>query len=569
LSVSPADVPNSESSLASKYPPSASVTSLDADDWRVMMAAAYCWLEVNHGAVNALNVFPVPDGDTGTNMLLTMRDACQEMETVRDLSVGALLQALAHGALMGARGNSGVILSQVLRGMARAIDKSPYLTAATFAAALQEGSTTAYRGVQRPVEGTILTVVREAADAARRATALGNDFRFMLDHTVQAAHEAVEKTPSMLKVLAEAGVVDAGGKGLYFILEGWLRCLRGEAVSGNGVQSAAFAGRAEALTGQYNYDVQYIIQGDQLDVETIRQTITGMGDSVIVVGDDHAVKVHVHTNEPGVPLNYGANVGKLSQIIVENMQEQYKEFVHGTGSGEGPAAASRQLRTSANTAVSPISVVAVVPGNGLQQVFLSLGVSAIVPGGQTMNPSTEELLKAIEGVPASQVIVLPNNGNVILTARQAQQLSHKDVRVVPSKSVPQGIAAFLAFSLQAELDANAREMESALANIRTGEVTRAVRAARFNGVQVAPGDIIGLLNDDLITSGSTPTAVVMSLLKQMNAQESEIITIYRGEPEGQANAEALAQTVRAQYPGQDVELIDGEQPYYHYIISVE
>lgn len=535
-----------------------------------MTEAAYRWLELNHGTVNALNVFPVPDGDTGTNMLLTMRDAYQEMRAVRDLSVGALLQALAHGALMGARGNSGVILSQILRGMARAVDKNSTLTAASFAAALQEGCTTAYRGVQRPVEGTILTVVREAADAARRAAALGNDFRFVLDHTVQAAAEAVEKTPTLLKVLAEAGVVDAGGKGLYYIFEGWLRCLRGESVTVGGMKTATFAGRAEALTGNYNYDVQYIVHGEQLDVEAIREAINKMGDSVIVVGDEHAVKVHVHTNEPGMPLNYGANLGRLSQIIVENMQEQFKEFVHGIGRGEGPAALSRQARTTGNTAgASPISVVAVVPGHGLQQVFLSLGVSAIVPGGQTMNPSTEELLQAIEGAPSDQVIVLPNNSNVILTARQAQQLSHKEVRVVPSKTIPQGIAAFLAFNLQAGLDSNARDMEAALASIQTGEVTVAVRAARFNGIQVAPGDMIGLLNGELTTKGSTAAEVVMSLLEQMRAHEAEIITLYRGEPESQERAEALAEAVRARYPAQDVELVAGEQLHYHYIISAE
>ncbi len=569
MAVSSTDIPNPISLLAGKHPAGVPITVLDADDWRAMTEAAYRWLELNHGTVNALNVFPVPDGDTGTNMLLTMRDAYQEMEAVRDSSVGALLQALAHGALMGARGNSGVILSQILRGMARAVDKNPTLTAASFAAALQEGCTTAYRGVQRPVEGTILTVVREAADAARRAAALGNDFRFVLDHTVQAASEAVEKTPTLLKVLAEAGVVDAGGKGLYYIFEGWLRCLRGESVTVGDTKTAAFAGRAEALTGNYNYDVQYIVHGEQLDVEAIREAINRMGDSVIVVGDEHMVKVHVHTDEPAMPLNYGANLGRLSQIIIENMQEQFKEFVHGIARDKGPAALSRWARTAGNTGVSPISVVAVVPGHGLQQVFLSLGVSAIVPGGQTMNPSTEELLRAIEGVPSDQVIVLPNNSNVILTARQAQQLSRKDVRVVPSKTIPQGIAAFLAFSPQADLDSNARDMEAALAGIQTGEVTVAVRAARFNGIQVAPGDIIGLLNGELTTKGSTAAEVVMSLLEQMKAHEAEIITIYRGEPESQEKAEALAEAVRARYPVQDVELVAGEQPHYHYIISAE
>ncbi len=569
MSASLADIPDAASPFLLKYPPSASISSLDADDWRAMMKAACAWLEANHSGVNALNVFPVPDGDTGTNMLLTMRDACAEMERVREASVGALLQAVAHGALMGARGNSGAILSQIFRGMARAVDKAPFLTAATFAAALQEGSYTAYRGVQKPVEGTILTVVREAAEAARRAAALNNDLRFVLDHTVQAAAEAVEKTPSLLSILAQAGVVDAGGKGLFYVLEGWLRCLRGEPLAVAGAMSGAFAGRAEALTGEYNYDVQFVIQGKNLNVEAIRQAIAGMGDSVIVVGDEQTVKVHVHTSEPGKPLNYGASVGQLRQVIVENMQEQYQEFVHGAGSGEGPAAASRQALASSSVAPSSIGVVAVAAGEGLRQVFLSLGVAAVVPGGQTMNPSTEELLKAIEGVAAEQVIVLPNNGNVILTARQAQQLSRKEVRVVPSKTIPQGIAAFLAFNLQADLEANVRNMERALDDIQTGEVTVAVRAARFNGIEVAPGDMIGLLNGELAVKGLSATEVVLALLERMNAQGSEIITIYRGEPVSQEEAETLLEAVRAHYPAQEVELVVGGQPYYHYILSTE
>jgi len=560
--------------LTDKYPLGSPVLSLDGEDFRALFHAGSAWLEQHHQTVNALNVFPVPDGDTGTNMLLTMQSALEEIETVQTNSAGAVVQAAAHGALMGARGNSGVILSQIFRGMARRLDGKETVSAADLVAAMQDASDTAYRGVVRPVEGTILTVIREVAEALQQLDS-NSDLRALFEHMVHTAAAAVEKTPTLLAVLAEAGVVDAGGQGLLLILEGMHRCLQGMAVMAEPVAAMELVEHAEVLEGEYGYDVQFIVLGDGLDVEQIRHDISQMGDSVLVVGDGRTVKVHVHTDEPGTPINYGARLGQLDRIIVENMQMQYERFV----SEGGPRAEEIVKETGvsmppvtlvpSSTVLGPIGTVAVVAGEGLERVFRSLGVHAIVPGGQTMNPSTEDLLKAIEALDVDEVIVLPNNKNIILAAQQAQQLASKTVRVVPSKSIPQGISALLALNQQADLDTNVQFMEAALDNVQTGEVTVAVRDARFGSIEVTAGDFIGLRDGELTTRGESPEAVVLTLLDQMQADEAEIITIYYGEPVSSAAAEALVATLQDRYPEQEIELIDGGQPHYHYILSVE
>ncbi|HIC88199.1 MAG TPA: DAK2 domain-containing protein, partial [Anaerolineae bacterium] len=408
---------------------------------------------------------------------------------------------------------------------------------------------------------------------ARLAAAMDDDLRFIIGRAVHAADEAVQKTPELLPVLAQAGVVDSGGKGLFFLLEGMYRCLRGELVTPVREAAPAFAGRPEAVVGEYGFDVQFIIQGADLDVDQIRRDITQMGDSVLVVGDSRTVRVHVHSPEPGTPLNYGARLGYMSHIIVENMQAQYEKFVHGVGDGNGPV--DHEVTLAPSTVVEDeavagqISVVAVVPGEGLQRVFKSLGADVIVSGGQTMNPSTEELLKAIESVQNNQVLVLPNNSNVIMAAQQAQQLSEKQVRVVPSKTIPQGISALLSMNHQADLDRNVELMRAALADVETGEVTTAVRAARFDGIEVQEGDVIGLHNDVLSAKGNTPEDVACTLLEQMHADEAEIITIYYGDSVSAGQAQALADELQELYPHQEVEVVEGGQPHYHYILSVE
>jgi DAK2 domain fusion protein YloV len=518
------------------------------------MVAAGRWLEKHAAAVNALNVFPVPDGDTGTNMLLTMNAALAEIERSPDSSASAIAHAVAHGALMGARGNSGVILSQIWRGFARSLDDKATFSCQEFAQATQEGCDTAYKGVVKPVEGTILTVAREAARAAQEAASTNNMVE-MLAHVVEVAKATNARTPEMLPVLREAGVVDAGGQGLVYILEGILRALRGESVETDIAMEATVDLKSRLGAGPegYGYDVQFLIKGQNLDVDEIRNTIGAMGESTLVVGDSDAVKVHVHVHDPGIPISYGVSRGIISDVVVENMEEQYQEFVMGRVSKP----------------VTDIAAVCVVPGSGLMRIFDSLGAGAIVRGGQTMNPSTQEILTAIESVDADKVLVLPNNGNVVLTARQASSLSKKQVRVVPTRTIPQGISALLALNYQADLETNAERMTDAAGEIQTVEVTRAVRSTQVNGVEVAEGDVIGLLNDQLVAAGTDYTSVVLDVLAQISAQNYEIATIYFGQDVTRDEAAALADQIAARYSDLEIEVLEGGQAHYRYILSLE
>ncbi len=540
---------------------------VDGERFKRLVYAGLVWLRQHQEEINALNVFPVPDGDTGTNMVLTMQSAWEEVAGVDENNVGKVVHRVAHGALMGARGNSGVILSQIWRGMARHLDNKEWLTASDLAAALEEGVRTAYRGVIRPVEGTILTVAREAAEEATLAAGRTTDLSAVLERAVRRAWDALSRTPDLLPVLAEAGVVDAGGQGLCVILEGMMRALRGE-VMGEPAAAATAVGPAFAAEAvpeeEYGYDVQFLIIGQNLDVEAIRRDIDAMGTSTLVVGDSETVKVHVHVPDPGVPLSYAVRLGSLRDVVVEDMQAQYREFVRARESAR-PAPAV----TVAGAPVHDVGVVAVAAGDGLEKVFLSLGAAAIIPGGQTMNPSTEEILRVVESVPAPKVVILPNNGNIILAARQAQELSRKEVAVVPTRSIPQGVAALLAFNHQADLEENATAMARAAEDVRTGEVTTATRDAKLNGVTVRQGQIIGLQDDQLVVSGETVDEVVEALLERMGVAEMEIVTLYYGAGVQQEEAEALAARLQEKYPDQSFEVVYGGQPHYFYILSAE
>jgi DAK2 domain fusion protein YloV len=530
-----------------------------------LLHAGTSWLERHAASINALNVFPVPDGDTGTNMLLTMRAALAEVPSAGDDSAASVAHAIAHGALMGARGNSGVILSQLLRGIASGLKDKKQIDGTDFAAALKEGSTTAYKGVIKPVEGTILTVGREAAEAAQDAVNDGvRDFTPVMERVVTAARDSVARTPLLLSVLREAGVVDAGGQGLYVILEGGLRYLKGEPMDADEVIEAvpaavpAVPGEEAAL--QWGYCTEFILQGQNLNLDEIKERIVECGDSAIVVGDGEIVKVHVHTHRPGDVIGFASSKGTLHDIKIDNMQDQHREY----------------LVVGADTAVAHVeekadgvAVVAVVSGPGLHDVFGSLGVRTIVPGGQTMNPSTQELLQAIEGLRESDVVVLPNNGNVVLAAQKARELSQKNVVVVPSETIPQGISALLAFNYQAGLEKNAGAMEQAIHSVETAEITRAIRSVKINGLEVEEGEIIGLLNGELTATGKSIEAVAGQILEQMKADEREIITAYYGEDVTESQAQELVEKLGEQYPEQEWELINGGQPHYYYIISAE
>lgn len=525
---------------------------------RAIQASAR-WLEAHVDLVNSLNVYPVPDGDTGTNMHLTMQAAMEEVTRVRGDSAGEVCQALAHGALMGARGNSGVILSQILRGIARALDRKERFDGAELACAFQEGAATAYKGVIRPVEGTMLTVIREAAAAAMGgAAAEGATIETVLALATEEAERSLSRTPSLLPVLREAGVVDAGGQGLVFLLQGVLRFLRGEAVA-EAAMSTTSTARVQAPMGDhYGYDVQFIMTGQGLDVDAVREAITAMGDSVLVVGDERTIKVHVHSHLPGRIIDYGCSLAALQDVVIENMQLQHEAYVAKVAR---PAPASEP--------VTGIGIVAVVQGQGLKRVFESLGTSAIVTGGQTMNPSTEELLSAVMSLPQEEVVILPNNPNVVLTARQAQGLASKRVAVVPTKTIPQGISALLALNYQADLDTNCTAMEEACKAVQTIAVTTAVRSVKVNGMEVMQGEIIGLLNDELTAAGRDSLEVTVDILQRIHAERMEIITVYYGADVSKPDADAFAERIKQRFPAQEVELIDGGQLHYSYILSVE
>jgi len=528
---------------------------LDGNRLHDALAAGSAWLEQHIDLINSLNVFPVPDGDTGTNMFLTMQAALKETSGLACLTVPTVIQGIAHGALMGARGNSGVILSQILRGIAKVLAHTETVGGSDLARALTEGANTAYKGVIKPVEGTILTVVREAADVATKAAAGQDDIRHVLEVAVQEARASVARTPSLLPTLREAGVVDSGGQGLLTFLEGMLKFLRGEEMSLARIDLALAAPEVSA-EGAYGYEALFMLKGTDLPVEQIRATLSMMGDSVLAVGDEIAVKVHIHTGRPGAVIDYAISLGSISDVVIENLQAQTEVFRR-----EAPTAPAEVLTDTA--------IVTVASGAGLQEVFRTLGASAIVSGGQTSNPSTEELLKALEGLSASKVILLPNNSNIILAAQQAKQMSKKNVQVVPTKTIPQGISALLAFNYQADLDTNVAIMTEAIKLIQTAEITTAVRSAQVNGLRVNAGETIGLLNDQLTASGPDALHVIDKLLQQMQAGQYDIVTVYYGDSVSAEEAQAVAEHIQQAFPGPEVEVVHGQQPHYQYIISAE
>jgi len=541
-----------------------------------LLRAGQQWLEAHVQVVNSLNVFPVPDGDTGTNMLLTMRSALAEAETVV-AGAGTIAAAVAHGALMGARGNSGVILSQFLQGLAVSLAGQETFSAEDLARAAQLGVQAAYQSVVNPVEGTILTVARSAAEAAQQSVKTNQDLAIVLAEMVEAAKIAQASTPELLPILKEAGVTDSGGQGLVYILEGGLRLILGKSVEADSASTAtpllqSTLGVEEAA---YGYDVQFLIQGDRLNVAEIRAQLDALGWSTLVVGDERTVKVHVHVHDPGLPISYGASQGILSDVVVENMELQAKKFVQERGVGTVVAAPVpplsfpvhmtdrlRETRTS-------IATVCVAPSQGLADILQSLGANQIVFGGQTMNPSPQELLAAINQVYGNEVLILPNNSNVILAAQQAMKLSTKNVRVVPTKTIPQGIAALLSLNYQSDLEANAQRMLRAAQEVQTVEITQAVRDTTLSGFQIKSGDVMGLVNDELVSVGQDYDDVALDVLAKVETETHEVITIYFGQESSVAQAEVLADKIKMLHPKLEVEVHDGGQPYYHYIISLE
>ncbi|TET88437.1 MAG: DAK2 domain-containing protein, partial [Dehalococcoidia bacterium] len=473
-----------------------SVASWSGQELRGMFTSATSWLEKSASDIDALNVFPVPDGDCGTNMLLTMRSAVEEAYHASDRNASAVAQAMARGALMGARGNSGVILSQIFRGLALGLEGRKSFSGNDFVTALTEGAMLAYKALTRPVEGTILTVAREASFAAQSACAQSEDLLSIMEATVKAARDAVANTPALLPVLRQAGVVDAGGQGLYVVLEGALHYLKGEVeemqyrrpqVVPSSIPLVSRIPAAIEKEEPYGYCTEFVVEGrKRLSLERIRKRLDNKGQSLIVVGDENLIHIHIHTFDPGKIINYATSLGTIHQIKVQNMDDQHKDYIEMIKAQAPPA---------------DIAIVAVVSGEGLTQVFRSLGVTATVPGGQTMTPSTRELLQAVESVPQDRVIILPNNKNIVLTARQVPGLASKKVEVVPTETIPQGVSALLSFNYDADLEANASVMREASSTVKTVEVARAVRSTKIGDLKIKRKQSIGFIDGEPTSVG--------------------------------------------------------------------
>lgn len=532
-----------------------------------LVEAGLIWLRTNQQTVNALNVFPVPDGDTGTNMVLTMQSAYNEISQLGHKNVGQMAAAIAQGALMGARGNSGVILSQLWRGFARGLHNHDVLDANALAQALAEARDTAYKGVVRPVEGTILTVSKDVAAAAEAALLETQDLNEMLKRIVQAADASVQNTPELLPVLKQAGVVDSGGKGLYFILEGMLRYVNNQPldVALTTVQPLSAINLEDTLeTIEPGQDYEVVVDfypQQPLDLQTFYSRLEQMGTSIQVGEGEGMYRMHIHvpTEKRYEPIDYIMELGTITKVAMENLVAQMNEIEAGAG-------AKLEL-----AAIEPgqIAVVAVSPGLGLSRIFASLGVAAIVSGGQTMNPSTKDILEAFENLPTDKVIILPNNKNIILAAEQAREVTVKDVVVVPSRTIPQGLAAMLSFNPDGELASIAEKMNQALKTVKTGEITVATRSVEIDGVQVEKGQVIALLDGKLVISSASVEEACLGVLEKANAAEHELITMFLGEDLSPAEANRIVDVIRAAYPAQEIELQDGGQPHYQFLISIE
>jgi DAK2 domain fusion protein YloV len=536
----------------------------DGQTLKEMFASGTDWLEKSAPDINAINVFPVPDGDTGTNMVLTMKFALEEARLNSDNQVSSVAKSLAHGALMGARGNSGVILSQFFRGLAKGLEGKAHFDGGDFARALAGASQTAYKGIVNPVEGTILTVLKDASKAAQEAVKDDDTLVSVLGDAVESAKDSVARTPSLLPVLKEAGVVDAGGQGLYVLLDGALQFLKGESHKIQYRRPRLVVAETELvpraaqmptrLETPHGYCANFVLEGQNLNLDKIENALKKKGQSLIVTGDDTLVRVHIHSFEPGEILRYATRLGKLHKITINNMDDQYAEFI--------------KMQRERMPQVD-IAMVTVATGDGFFELLNSLGNIIIVPGGQTMNPSVRELLQAVESAPSDNIILLPNNKNIVSAASQVQSLTSKKVKVVPTKNIPQGIAAFLAFGYDLNLEKNAQAMEKAIKKVKAIEVTRAVRGTRLGGLEIRKGQFIAMLNDeDLIARADKAGDVVLEALGKAGAEKAGIVTIYYGAEIKDAEAQEIAQEIRDRYQT-EVEVIYGGQSHYNYIISLE
>jgi DAK2 domain fusion protein YloV len=547
---------------------------LDGIIFKNMLSCGAEQLEKQKKAIDALNVFPVPDGDTGTNMNLTYRAAYQSAEKVATGSVHDVAAAASMGSLMGARGNSGVILSQILRGIAKGLEGMNQANALQLAQALQTGVDTAYKAVMRPIEGTILTVSRETAKGAYNKAKSGeSDILQVLKAGLERGEATLVKTPDMLPVLKQAGVVDAGGKGFLTIISGWIEALEGKvpeekSVLSDSVPSPVTTGIVEVGTLDFPYCTEFLVKGNDLEPETIKQGLIDKGDSLLVVGTPEVVKIHIHTENPGLILDYAVKLGTLHEVQIHNMLAQNEAAAH--QAKEEDLATTTADREEEQLDLKEYGIVAVAMGEGIAEIFNSLGVEQVVFGGQTMNPSTSDLAEAVLQVKAKNVFILPNNGNIIMAASQVNEVvDNQQVYVIPTKSIPQAISALLAFNSDNLPEENVQAMTEALKQVVSGEVTYAVRDSQFGNLEIAEGDILGLIDDKITATGRDIFEVAKKVLENMNWREKDIVTVFYGKDMAEEEVNQLSEWLESEKSDIEVEIYAGRQPLYYYILGVE
>ncbi|MGX9289716.1 DAK2 domain-containing protein [Bacillus sp. A015] len=556
-----------------------SIRNLDGRSFAKMILAGAHHLSQNAQIVDALNVFPVPDGDTGTNMNLSMTSGAKAVEETTTDHIGKVGVALSKGLLMGARGNSGVILSQLFRGFSKNIEQKETIDAKEFALALQAGVDTAYKAVMKPIEGTILTVAKDAAKKAVAVSATEDQIDRVLELTIEEARASLDRTPDLLPVLKEVGVVDSGGKGLLCVYEGFLASLRGEElpsktaslptlkelVSAEHHKSAQSHMNTEDI--EFGYCTEFMVKFEEdkqsFEENAFREDLSEFGDSLLVVSDDTLAKVHIHAEQPGDVLSYAQRYGSLINMKIENMREQHSSIVneerdHSPAVPKAPAAEKQRF-----------GVVSVAMGEGIADLFKSIGASVVIEGGQTMNPSTEDIVKAIDSIHAETVFILPNNSNIVMAAKQAATVSSREVVVIPTKTVPQGMSALLSLNETASNEDNEAAMLEAIDHVKSGQITFAVRDTQIDGIDIAKGDYMGLFNGKITLTAKNQLDAAKELLTKMVTEDDEIITIIKGEDASSDEMEALEAFIEETFEDVEVEVHDGKQPLYSYILAVE
>ena len=551
-----------------------SIKTIDAKILSRMFLAGARNLEAKKEWINELNVFPVPDGDTGTNMTMTIMSAASEVSALENPDMETLAKAISSGSLRGARGNSGVILSQLLRGFTRSVRKSAVLDAAAIAAAMERAVETAYKAVMKPKEGTILTVAKEAALKAAEIAPEAEELQPFFEAVFSHAEETLARTPEMLPVLKEAGVVDSGGQGLLEVLRGAIDGFMGKEIDYSVFEKSSspavtkISPQAEADI-KFGYCTEFIILLDkpvsEEEEHKFKDFLTSIGDSIVVVADDEIIKVHVHTNHPGQAIERALTYGALSRMKIDNMREEHQEKLI-----KDAEKLAKEQEEKEKLPPKEAGFIAVSAGEGLTEIFRELGVDYLIEGGQTMNPSTEDMLNAISKVNAETVYIFPNNKNIILAANQARDLTEdKKIVVVPTKTVPQGITAMISFVPEKTAEENAEVMEEAISKVRTGQITYAVRDTRLDDKEIHEGDIMGIGDKGILAVGGNKEKVAEDTIATMMSDEAEVISIYYGADASEESAEALAASVEELYPDCEVEVNRGGQPIYYYIISVE